>query len=214
MLSSRTKSVHQNSHWDAETRSQRKRCTKAESSSNRSRGNQDQFEGLQTLPCCEMILPVNKRAIYLLRSMNNARIINSVVHIHEIIQLGKDFQHPVSVNSCLRCRFYSRVQDSAGFGLETVHAALSNLSGRVANGRPAQTSKEFTGKMARASRTTDGRVFLSQLHSKVVVGSDSPGPARYTPLRAFESEVVSKLRSHRGYSFGKALRQDQAKIAF
>lgn len=113
-----------------------------------------------------------------------------------------------------RCRFYSRVQDSAGFGLETAHVALSNLSGRVAHGRPAQTSKEFTGKMARASRKTEAKVFLSQLHSKVVVGSDSPGPAQYSPIRAYNAEVVSKLRSHGGYSFGKAVRPDQAKVSF
>lgn len=111
-------------------------------------------------------------------------------------------------------RFFSRVQDSAGFGVETMHATMSNLAGQVASGRPAQTSKEFTGKMARASRATEGKLFLSQLHSKVVVGSDSPGPAQYSPIRAYNADVVSKLRSHGGYSFGKAVRPDQAKITF
>eukprot|EP00892_Ulva_mutabilis_P009938 jgi/Ulvmu1/7316/UM035_0105.1 len=111
-------------------------------------------------------------------------------------------------------RFYSRVQDAAGFGTETGDATMADLSGRVAHGRPAQTSKEFTGKMARASRATDAKVFLSHLHSKVVVGSDSPGPAQYSPIRAYNAQAVSDLKSHGGYSFGKAVRPGQAKISF
>lgn len=106
------------------------------------------------------------------------------------------------------------MQDSAGFGIETANATLSNLSGRVAHGRPAQASKEFTGKMARASRAADAKVFLSQLHSKVVVGSDSPGPAQYSPVRAYNAQVVSDVRGHGGFSFGKAVRPVQAKVAF
>jgi hypothetical protein len=99
-------------------------------------------------------------------------------------------------------------------GHESPGVGTCNLSNIVGSGRCAKFVKSYTGKMPRAARAQEQKLFISQKHESNMRGADSPGPAKYTPKATFWEDHTSKFAHNGGSVFGKSGRASLAKVAF
>jgi hypothetical protein len=134
--------------------------------------------------------------------------------LHSVFMLPSRAETGISAIGWVRsCRFYSHCQAQSLTGLDGPGTGQFNLSGVSGSGKSIQLLKMYTGKMARAGRDKDEKLYVSRKHASGM-GLDSPGPAKYAPKLSIWDDSTSRYSRHGGCAFGKSVRPPLARVVF